>query len=113
MNMWFYIFLAMIGAIGLSFGLVLQKKGAQSVPKLKLKGFSIRSFLLFFKSKIWVTGLACSTAGWVLYLVAVSKGPISIIQPVFGFGLVVIALFGVCYYFIWHVACWENHQRRV
>ncbi|MCP4576171.1 MAG: EamA family transporter [Deltaproteobacteria bacterium] len=97
MSIWFYISLAMVGAVCMNFGFILQKKGVHYLPKLQLKGFKLRSVGSFFTSKMWVMGLVCTVVGWGLYLIALSKGPVSIIQPSFAFGLVVLAVIAFFY----------------
>jgi drug/metabolite transporter (DMT)-like permease len=76
-------------------GLVLQKIGADRLPRLGLTVRQGSVFLAFLRSPIWLAGIAVNTFGWFLFLKAVANAPVSIIQPVLGFGLALLALFSV------------------
>ena len=78
-------------------GLVLQKVGADRLPRL---GLSVRQgsvYLAFMRSPIWLAGIAIQTVGWVLMLKALANAPVSVIQPVLGFGLALLALFSAAF----------------
>lgn len=90
------ILIAVLATSLMNFGLVLQKKGAVSLPRIgdEKGGRAIRAFLT---CRIWVVGAVFMTCGWGLYLVSTKFAPISIIQPTLGVGLAVLALFSVFY----------------
>jgi uncharacterized membrane protein len=87
------IVLAILATTCFQVGLVLQKVGADRLPRLGLSVRQGRVFLAFLRSPIWLAGIAISTFGWVLLLKAIANAPVSIIQPVLGFGLALLALF--------------------
>jgi drug/metabolite transporter (DMT)-like permease len=55
------------------------------------------TFKEFMKCKIWIFGTLLGVGGWLLYFLALGMAPLSIIQPVLGFGMVVLALCAVFY----------------
>jgi drug/metabolite transporter (DMT)-like permease len=91
------IVLAIIATTCFQGGLVLQKVSADRLPRL---GLSVRQgsvYRAFLRSPIWLTGIAINTVGWVLLLKAIANAPVSIIQPVLGFGLALLALFSAVF----------------
>jgi drug/metabolite transporter (DMT)-like permease len=91
------IVLAILATACFQVGIVLQKVGADRLPRL---GLSIRQgsvYLAFIRSPIWLAGIAINTFGWVLVLKAIANAPVSIIQPVLGFGLALLALFSAVF----------------
>jgi drug/metabolite transporter (DMT)-like permease len=91
------IILANLATACFQVGLVLQKVGADRLPRL---GFTVRQgsvFLAFLRSPVWLAGIGINTFGWVLLLKAIANAPVSIIQSVLGFGLAVLALFSVVF----------------
>ena len=91
------IVLAILATACFQVGIVLQKVGADRLPRL---GLSVRQgsvYLAFIRSPIWLAGIAINTFGWVLVLKAIANAPVSIIQPVLGFGLALLALFSAVF----------------
>ena len=89
------ILLAVFATSCFQVGLVLQKIGADRLPRLGLTVRQGSVFLAFLRSPIWLSGIAVNTIGWVFFLKAIANAPVSIIQPVLGFGLALLALFSV------------------
>ena len=75
----------------------MQKIGADRMPRIRLGGGHRSVVRAFVRSPIWLGGLAVSTAGWVLFLKAIANAPVSIVQPVLGFGLCLLAFFSVVF----------------
>jgi multidrug transporter EmrE-like cation transporter len=91
------IILAILATTCFQGGVVLQKVGANRLPRL---GLSIRQgsvYLAFMRSPVWLAGIAIQTVGWVFMLKALANAPVSIIQPVLGFGLALLALFSAVF----------------
>ncbi len=88
--------LAVIAASGMSIGAVFQKKAAERLPKL---GFppSFRQLSGFFCCPSWLLALFVSIGSWIGYLFALANAPVSLIHPLLGLGLAVLALFSVLY----------------
>lgn len=73
-------------------GAVLQKKAVDGLPAFESQsiGSSIRNIL---KSPLWLFGWSMATIAIILNMVALGLADISVIQPLNGFGLVVLAIF--------------------
>src|SRR5262249_60580137 len=75
--------------------MVMQKIGADRMPRLALTLRQSGVYRAFLGSRIWLGGVLIMIAGWVFFLKALANAPVSIVQPVLGFGLVLLALFSV------------------
>jgi undecaprenyl phosphate-alpha-L-ara4N flippase subunit ArnE len=90
MSIWIAIALTLIASTCMNVGLVLQKKVAME------RGWQLDRF---YRSPTWCTGMALLVAGYGLFILANSfrVAPISLLQPIFAFGLLVVALLAVVY----------------
>jgi drug/metabolite transporter (DMT)-like permease len=91
------IVLAVVATTCFQAGLVLQKLAADRLPRLGLRARQGSVYLAFFRSPTWLAGMAINVFGWVLLLKALANAPVSIIQPVLGFGLALLALLSVVF----------------
>jgi drug/metabolite transporter (DMT)-like permease len=84
------IALTLIASTCMNLGMVLQKKGVSS------PGWQLSRFYL---SPGWCWGMALLLGGYALYVLAnsVRAAPISLLQPIFAFGLLVVAFMAVVY----------------
>ena len=97
MSIWSAIALALIATCCYQVGTIMQKLGAEHLPRIALTGGQRRVMRAFVRSPTWRRGLAVSIVGWVLFLKAIANAPVSIVQPVLGFGLCLLALFSVVF----------------
>ncbi len=90
MIVWFAIVLTLIASTCMNLGLVLQKK-AVSQPGWRLERF--------YHSPLWCAGMGLLVGGYGLFILANSfkAAPISLLQPIFAFGLLVVAFMAVLY----------------
>lgn len=96
METWVPILLAVLATSGMNFGLALQKRAAVRLPRIGLRG-NRGVLAAFLKSRLWRRGLCLNVAGYGLFFYALTRAPVSTVQPVLGFGLAVLALFCVLY----------------
>jgi multidrug transporter EmrE-like cation transporter len=96
-SIWAAIALSVVATSCYQVGTVMQKIGADRMPRLGLTLRQGEVYRAFFRSPMWLGGLAFMIAGWAFFLRAIANAPVSIVQPVLGFGLVLLALFSVVF----------------
>jgi drug/metabolite transporter (DMT)-like permease len=97
MSVWLAISLTLIASTAMNMGLVFLKKGLVQAPA---DDATVSAFLgRLVRSRIWCLGMAMLVGGYGLYVLANSarSAPISLLQPIFAFGLLVVALMAVVY----------------
>lgn len=70
--------------------LPLQKEATGSLPRFSLDANILRQYL---RSRQWLIGLAADLGGALFMIAAYALAPVSLVQPVSGVGLVVLAVF--------------------
>lgn len=80
----------------LNIGMVLQKRGASELPDIEKTG-AIQNVKNFLKSPIWMIGFIFTNIQVVLNWIALTYGPMSLVAPMAGVGLVVLVIFSKYY----------------
>ncbi|MCQ9369375.1 multidrug transporter [Brevibacterium sp. 50QC2O2] len=88
------VLLAVISAVALAYGAMLQHRGV-SDDHGSAQGFGIRALLAMFSRGVWVAGLAVTGLGMVLNVVALAIAPVMVVQPIGAISVVVSVLLGV------------------
>ncbi|MFX0173770.1 MAG: EamA family transporter [Candidatus Hodarchaeota archaeon] len=91
------ILIVLIGTATLNIGFLLQKSEVHKLPNIFVKK-SIESFLELFQCRKWILGTFFTSIGWILFLVAVSLAPISLIAPLNNSGIIILALIATIYF---------------
>jgi len=82
---------ALVSAFFGGLGVVLQQKGAMEAPPASSAGF-VGSIL---RKPVWLAGGACQVGCWVAQGIALTKGPLSVVQPVAALQIVIALPLGV------------------
>jgi drug/metabolite transporter (DMT)-like permease len=90
------IALAVVASIGFNVAAALQKSAAVRLPKLSFPP-ERRALRAFLTNRAWMTAFTISGVSQGIFLVAAANAPISLVQPLLGTGLVVLAGFSVFY----------------
>jgi len=80
-SIWSAIALALVATCCYQVGTVMQKLGADRMPRIGLGGGQGTVIRAFFRSPIWLGGIGVTILGWVLFLKAIANAPVSIVQP--------------------------------
>jgi len=88
-----------VGAVGWSavsaflggLGIVLQQKGALAAPPAHSRGFVAG----LVRNPVWLAGAACQFGCWASQGIALSRGPLSLVQPIVALQIVIALPLGV------------------
>lgn len=83
--------LALTSACALNWGYYVQHGAAASLPPLLLRR-PFRSLAALFGNRRWLVGFWTGIGGWVLYVVALTLAPLSLVQACAAGGLAVLAV---------------------
>jgi len=82
--------LALASAAALNWGYYAQHGAAAALPPLSLR-HPLRSLGALFGNRRWLAGFWTGIAGWVLYVVALTLAPLSLVQACSAGGLAILA----------------------
>jgi hypothetical protein len=82
--------LALASAAALNWGYFAQHGAAAALPPLSLR-HPVRSLAALFGNRRWLAGFCTGIAGWVLYVVALTLAPLSLVQAYAAGGLAILA----------------------
>ena len=90
------ILLGLLAYAMLNIGLVLEKKGADSLPAIEATSAwgNMKNFL---SCKIWLLGFILTASQWIFLFLALALAPLSLITPLLGFGLAILTIFSHFY----------------
>lgn len=83
--------LAVASACAINGGYFLQHSSATTMPPLSVRR-PVRSLVLLFRDRRWVVGFFGGIGGWLLYVVALTLAPLSVVQAASAGGIALLAL---------------------
>jgi drug/metabolite transporter (DMT)-like permease len=90
------IVLAVVASVGFNVGAAFQKAAAVRLPKISFPP-ERRTLHAFVTSRAWMTAFLIILISEGCFLAAAANAPISLVQPILGTGLIVLAGFSVFY----------------
>lgn len=87
-----YLSIAIVASVLMALGLLMMKSRSAHLP-MAAGAKAIGAIAAWLRDPMWIGGLGVQTAGWALYLIAVSKAPVSMLAVMMqgGIALFVIA----------------------
>jgi len=90
------IIIALSGTCALNIGFLLQKSEASDLPSIKRREI-LQTLSLVLKCRKWILGTILTSTGWILFLIAISLAPLSVIAPLNNAGVIVLVIFAIIY----------------
>jgi drug/metabolite transporter (DMT)-like permease len=84
---------ALVSAFLGGLGVVLQQKGAMAAPPAR----SARFVGAILRTPVWLAGAGCQFGCWAAQGIALSKGPLSLVQPIVALQIVIALPLGVAF----------------
>jgi uncharacterized membrane protein len=87
-----YLSIAIVASVLMALGLLMMKSRSAHLP-MAAGANTIRAIVVWIRDPMWIGGLGVQTAGWALYVIAVSRAPVSMVAVMMqgGIALFVIA----------------------
>lgn len=87
-----YLSIAIVASVLMALGLLMMKSRSAHLP-MAAGANTIGAIVAWIRDPVWFGGLGVQTAGWVLYVIAVSRAPVSMVAVMMqgGIALFVIA----------------------
>ena len=84
-----YLSIAIVASVLMALGLLMMKSRSAHLP-MAAGANVIHAIVVWIRDPMWIGGLGVQTAGWALYVIAVSKAPVSMVAVMMQGGSVVI-----------------------
>jgi drug/metabolite transporter (DMT)-like permease len=88
------VLLAALAALCTDIGLILLKQEGDTLPPLRWQA-GLAGLKAFIRNPLWLVGLFLQPVGYACYILALARGPLSLVQPIMGAGVVLFVLFAV------------------
>lgn len=85
----FAVGVALLATTAYHLGLILEKRALVRLPPIDAR-HAVRLLRTLLTAPAWLTGFALMLCGFGLQVVALSKAPVSVVQPVLGSGIVIL-----------------------
>ena len=85
------ILLAVVSAVSFNSGFVMEKRALHQLPEIHARR-SAHMLVTLASSPLWLSGFALSLFGLACQVLALSKAPLSVVQPIIAAGIAVLLL---------------------
>ena len=85
----FAVAVALLATTAYHLGLILEKRALATLPAIDAR-HTVRLLRTLLTSPAWLAGFALMLCGFGLQVVALSRAPVSVVQPVLGSGVVIL-----------------------
>jgi len=89
-----YLVLAVLASTLMALGLLMMRSRATMLPVARGSRV-IRAVLTWFCDPIWLSGVGVQTLGWIMYVIAVSQAPVSMVAVMMQGGIALFVVFSV------------------
>jgi drug/metabolite transporter (DMT)-like permease len=86
------VLLAALAALCTDIGLILLKQEGDKLPPLCWQA-GLAGLKACIRSPLWLVGLFLQPVGYACYILALARGPLSLVQPIMGAGVLLFVLF--------------------
>ena len=86
------VLLAALAALCTDIGLILLKQEGDKLPPLRWQ-VGLVGLKACIRNPLWLVGLFLQPIGYACYIWALARGPLSIVQPIMGGGVLLFVLF--------------------
>ena len=91
------IIIALLGTTILNIGFAFQKNEVKNLPRISFR--EIKKIIKAFKNcRKWILGTLLTSFGWLLFLIAISIAPLSLIAPLSNVGIIILVLIALFYF---------------
>ncbi|MDD5748002.1 MAG: DMT family transporter [Actinomycetota bacterium] len=90
----FIVILSVCASVLFNYALFLQKRAVDKLPDVKFQ-ISWTVFVAFVTNGLWLLSVILTIVGGVMYSVAITLAPISIVQPILGVGVALLAYLAI------------------
>jgi multidrug transporter EmrE-like cation transporter len=95
--MFVYLLLAVLASSLMAFGLLMMKSRADSLPQARGTAI-VSSIVAWIREPIWIGGVGVQTLGWVMYVIAVSHSPLSMVAVMMQGGIALFVVSSVVWF---------------
>src|SRR5579863_948715 len=89
-----YLVLAVLASTLMALGLLMMKSRAATLPEARGSTI-ILNVLTWFRDPLWLAGVSVQTIGWVLFVIAISQAPVSMVAVMMQGGIALFVIFSV------------------
>ncbi|HXZ88749.1 MAG TPA: hypothetical protein VEF07_09270 [Candidatus Binataceae bacterium] len=95
-SLWPYLLLGVAASVLLAGGLVMMKSRGEALPAASGAGM-LRAIARWFRDPMWLAGIGVETAGYALYVMALTGAPVSLLAVMMQGGIALFVVFAAIF----------------